>query len=86
MYAGIGAGVGAAVGAMIKTARTNSRLVYRAPAEDVDCHVARRRPPRGWHARRDFVVRTRFDPLRCGVDESTPQRRTACTIAVPQRR
>jgi hypothetical protein len=32
MYAGIGAGVGAAVGAMVKTARTNSRLVYRTPA------------------------------------------------------
>jgi len=32
MYGGIGAGIGAAVGAMIKTARTDSRLVYRAPA------------------------------------------------------
>jgi hypothetical protein len=33
MYTGIGAGVGAAVGAVIKTARTNSRVVYRAPAK-----------------------------------------------------
>jgi hypothetical protein len=32
-YAGIGAGVGVAAGAIIKAARTNSRIVYKAPAK-----------------------------------------------------